>query len=64
MNKNDTGELEQLLRLEEAILKNEALMKVLCSKWLGKPELIGKDVQYIALTIHKANMLLDYKKLQ
>lgn len=60
MNKNDTGELEQLLRLEEAILKNEALMKALCSKWLGKPELIGKDVQCIALTMHKANMLLNY----
>ena len=55
MNKSYTDESEKLLRLEEAILKNEALMKVLCSKWLGKPENIGKDVQSIALSIHNAN---------
>lgn len=55
MNKNHTDELEKLLRLEEAILKNEALMKALCSKWLGKPLHIGKDVQSIALAIHNAN---------
>lgn len=58
MNKDYTSDIKDLLRLEEAILKNEALMKVLCSKWLGKPENIAKDVQSMALYIYNANKLV------
>lgn len=46
---------EQLLLLEEAILKNEALTSSLCAKWHGKPENVGRDIFLIAFAIVELN---------
>jgi hypothetical protein len=55
MNKDYIGDIKDLVRLEEALLKNEALVSSLCAKWHGKPENIGRDIYIIADTLYNLN---------
>lgn len=49
------NKINQLIVLEEALLKNEALVSSLCAKWHGKPENIGRDIYIIANTLYNLN---------
>lgn len=50
------NKIDQLIILEKALLKNEALVSSLCAKWHGKPENIAKDIYLIANTLHHLNV--------
>lgn len=50
------NKINQLVILEKALLKNEALVSSLCAKWHGKPENIAKDIYIIANTLHHLNL--------